>query len=84
VLGVPFLLALISKNQIVTAAALSLIAALGDLMPPTALAGLFAAQVVGVENYFSVLKKCLVPALVIVIYGILFIIFAKPIASIIL
>jgi len=84
VLGVPFLLALISKNQIVTASALSLIAALGDLMPPTALAGLFAAKVVGVDNYFSVLKKCLIPVLVIVVYGILFIIFAKPIASIIL
>lgn len=84
VLGVPFLLALISKNQIVTAAALSLIAALGDLMPPTALAGLFAAKIVGVENYVSVLKKCLVPAIVIVVYGILFIVFSKPIASILL
>lgn len=34
VLGVPFLLALLTQNQIITAAAISLIAALGDMMPP--------------------------------------------------
>lgn len=44
VLGVPFLLALLSGNQIIVAAALSFICSLGDLMPPTALAGNYAAQ----------------------------------------
>lgn len=83
VLGVPFLLALLGKDQILTGSALSLIASLGDLMPPTALAGIFAAQIVGVENYFQVLKKCIIPALVIIVYGLLFIIFSKPLASII-
>lgn len=63
ILGVPFILALIGKNAIITASALSAIAGLGDLMPPTALAGMFAAQVVGVKNYFKVLRYCLVPAL---------------------
>lgn len=81
VLGVPFLLALISKDQIVTAAALSLIASLGDLMPPTALAGLFAAKIVGVENYVDVLKRCRVPALMILTIGIVFIIFSKGLAG---
>lgn len=81
VLGVPFLLALLGKNEIVTASSLSFIASLGDLMPPTALAGIFAAQVVGEENYVNVLKKCLIPALVIIIYGLIFIIFAKQIAG---
>ncbi len=84
VLGVPFLLALISKDQIITAAALSLIASLGDLMPPTALAGLFAAKIVGVENYIDVLKKCKVPAMVILSIGILFIVFSKGIAGVLL
>ncbi|MFR5881074.1 MAG: TRAP transporter large permease subunit [Cloacibacillus evryensis] len=37
VLGVPFLLALLKYNSIIVAAALSLVASLGDLMPPTAL-----------------------------------------------
>ncbi len=73
VLGVPFLLALLGRDEIVVGSALSLIAGLGDLMPPTALAGLFAAQVVGVKNYFSVLKVCMVPALVTAIWGILII-----------
>ena len=54
VLGVPFLLAFLSKNQIITAAAISLIASLGDMMPPTALAGIFAAQVVGLDKYTKV------------------------------
>jgi len=63
ILGVPFILALINKNAIITSAALSAIAGLGDLMPPTALAGIFAAQVVGEKNYFKVLRYCLIPAL---------------------
>jgi len=44
ILGVPFILALINKNAVITASALSAVAGLGDLMPPTALAGIFAAQ----------------------------------------
>ncbi len=63
ILGVPFILALIEKNAIFTSAALSAVAGLGDLMPPTALAGIFAAQVVGEANYFKVLRHCLIPAL---------------------
>ena len=77
VLGVPFLLAFLAKDEIVVAAALSLIASLGDMVPPTALAGIFAAQVVGLKNYTPVLKKCLVPCLMIVVWGLLFIIFAN-------
>ncbi len=80
VLGVPFMLAMLSGSQVITASAISLIAALGDLVPPTALAGMFAAQVVKVENYFLVLKKCLVPALILVGYGIAVIIFSKQVA----
>jgi TRAP-type C4-dicarboxylate transport system permease large subunit len=63
ILGVPFILTLIEKNAIITSSALSAVAGLGDLMPPTALAGIFAAQVVGESNYFRVLRHCLVPAL---------------------
>jgi len=70
ILGVPFILALINKNAILTASALSAIAGLGDLMPPTALAGIFAAQVVGEKNYFRVLKHCLIPALLLLAMGI--------------
>jgi GntP family gluconate:H+ symporter len=69
ILGVPFILALIGKNAIITASALSAIAGLGDLMPPTALAGMFAAQIIGEKNYFRVLRYCFVPALFLLFMG---------------
>jgi hypothetical protein len=54
VLGVPFLLAFLGGNDIVVCSALSLLAGLGDMVPPTALAGIFAAHIVGEKNYFKV------------------------------
>jgi TRAP-type C4-dicarboxylate transport system permease large subunit len=83
VLGVPFLMALLSHNQIITASAISLIAGLGDLMPPTALAGIFAAQVVGLKDYSDILKKSIVPALVMIVYAIVIIVFSGKLAGII-
>jgi len=70
ILGVPFMLSLLGTDQILAASALSLVAGLGDLMPPTALAGLFAAQVVDQENYFKIVKFCVLPGLLTVGYGI--------------
>lgn len=81
VLGVPFILALLSKNQIMVASGLALISGLGDLVPPTALAGIFAAQVVGEKNYFAVLKQCLIPAIATALWGICIIVWANPLAS---
>lgn len=81
VLGVPFMLALLGRDQIITAASLSLIAALGDFMPPTALAAIFAAKVVGIEKYSTILKKLIIPGLIIVVYAILFILFSKQIRA---
>lgn len=81
VLGVPFLLALLDKDQIITASAISLIASLGDMMPPTALAGIFAAQIVGLDDYVKVLKKCIVPSIILIVYALLFIVFSKPLAA---
>lgn len=82
VLGVPFLLALLGKDQIMTAAALSLIASLGDFMPPTALSAIFAAQVVGVDKYSRVLKRLIVPSLVIIAWALVFIVYSKQIAAV--
>lgn len=83
VLGVPFLMAFLSYNQIITASSISFIASLGDLMPPTALAGIFAAQVVGLDNYVPVLKKCIIPGIVIILYSIVIILFSKQLGYII-
>lgn len=80
VLGVPFLLSFLAKDEIIVASALSLIASLGDMMPPTALAGIFAAQVVGMEKYTPVLKKCLLPCLIVIIWALVFIVFADLLA----
>ncbi len=77
VLGVPFVLAFLGQNEIITASSLSLIAGLGDLMPPTALAGMFAAQVVGQKNYFKVLRHCIWPGILTAAYGIFLIINAN-------
>lgn len=81
VLGVPFALAFLNMNTVYTVAALSFIASLGDMMPPTALAGIFAAQVCGLKGYVQVLKRCLVPMAVVVVYGLVFIYFSKTIAA---
>lgn len=81
VLGVPFVLSLLGKDQIVVSSALALLSGLGDLMPPTALAGIFAAQVTGEENYFKVLRYCLVPALLTVLWGLGMVAAANPIAA---
>ena len=83
ILGVPFILALINKNAIITASALSAIAGIGDLMPPTALAGMFAAQVIGEKNYFKVLRFCIVPALFLLFAGIGVLLFAPILDKII-
>jgi hypothetical protein len=77
VLGVPFALALLGKDQVLAVSALALISSLGDLMPPTALAGIFAARVLDVENYFTVLKRCIVPATVICAVGIAALVYAN-------
>lgn len=84
VLGVPFTLAFLNGNTIVTIAGLSMVASLGDMMPPTALAGIFAAKVTpGVENYASVLKRCAVLMAATLIWDILFVIFSGQIVGII-
>jgi TRAP-type C4-dicarboxylate transport system permease large subunit len=81
VLGVPFLLSFLGQNEIVVGSALSLLTGLGDLMPPTALAGIFAAQVVGEKNYFKVLKITLIPAIATAIWALAMIFFANELGK---
>jgi len=83
VLGVPFTMALLGSDQIIVASALSIIAGMGDFMPPTALSAIFAAQVIGESRYSRVLKKLIIPALVILLWALIFIIFSRQIRSLI-
>ena len=84
ILGVPFILALIEKNAILTSTALSAIVGLGDLVPPTALAGIFAAQVVGEKNYIKIVRYCIVPAIFILAMGLGVLLFASHLEGILL
>ena len=70
ILGIPFILALVSRNALLTSASLSAIAGLGDLVPPAAVSVRFAAQVVGEKRLFGILRHCLVPALLQLAVGI--------------
>jgi GntP family gluconate:H+ symporter len=69
VLGVPFMLALISKNALLTSSALSAVVGIGDLMPPAAMAARFSAQVVGEKDFLKVLRYSLVPAVALLSAG---------------
>ena len=76
VLGIPFALILTGSNTIIITSALTLIMSLGCLVPPTAIGGIFAARVVGVERYSEVLKKCIIPSIVTIIVGLCTLIFS--------
>jgi len=78
VLGVPFLLALVNRNAIIAAAALSALAGLGDLVPPAAMAARFSAQAAGESDLKAVLRACGVPALALLAWS-LAVLSASPI-----
>ncbi len=81
VLGVPFALALLGKNQIVVLSALSLIGAMGSYMPPVALTPVVTGQLIGEPRYQNINKHLIWPAVAADAVGILMIIFANPIAK---
>jgi TRAP-type C4-dicarboxylate transport system permease large subunit len=81
VLGVPLIFVFLGTNEIIVCAALSLIAAVGDLMPPPSLLTVFSAQIVGEENHFRILKQSIIPIIVTLIYGIMMIVFAVRIGD---
>ncbi|MGE3841340.1 MAG: TRAP transporter large permease subunit [Vicinamibacterales bacterium] len=67
VLGVPFLLALLGRDEIVTTAGLSMLAALGDLMLPAALAVTLATQAAGLDDRRPVLRQCVIPGVLVAV-----------------
>jgi hypothetical protein len=82
VLGPPYILALQDLNSIILSCGAALIMGIGCLTPPTGIGGVFAMRVLGEEKYWPVLKKCLVPAIVALILGLLFMLFANEIGQI--
>jgi hypothetical protein len=76
ILGVPFTLALLVKNTIVVVAAISLICVLSQLIPPSAVGGYFSQGVVGLDKYTPILKRCIVPSIVTIMWAVLIIVLA--------
>ncbi len=73
VLGGPFVMAMIAKNQIVVASTISLIASVGEFLPPTAMSANLAAKTVEEKKYFNITKVAFVPILVTLAYSVIFI-----------
>ena len=83
IFGVPFALFFLGKNQIVVITALSLMAAVGQLAPPAAIAGRFSAQICKVKSFNMVLKKSILWMVILLIIAILVILFSEYFALII-
>ena len=81
VIGVPLVYVFIGKSALVVTAALVLMAALGDLMPPPALLCAYSSQIVGEKNHFKILKICLIPIVISMAAGILILVFAQEISN---
>lgn len=87
VLGVPsvLLFASLGKEAILTTVGISLVCPLGDALPPTAIIGRLTVATVGYKgSYMKLLKRCLVPWVVITVVGILMIIFANSLRFLLL
>ncbi|MBI5726560.1 MAG: TRAP transporter large permease [Ignavibacteriales bacterium] len=81
VFGVPLVYAFLGTNEIVVTSALTLIAGVGDLMPPPLLLPIFAGQIVGEKNNFTILKYCAIPILLTLTIGVLMIMYAREIGT---
>lgn len=84
IIGVPLVYVFIGKSTLVVTAALVLMAALGDLMPPPALLCAYASQIIEEKNHFRILKTCLIPIAISMTIGILILVFAQEISNLIL
>jgi gluconate:H+ symporter, GntP family len=84
VIGVPLVFVFIGKNEIVVTAALALMAALGDLMPPPSLLFAYAGQIVKIDNHFTILRRSFAAMTAAVVVALTMIILAKEIASVLL
>jgi TRAP-type C4-dicarboxylate transport system permease large subunit len=84
VIGVPLVYVFIGKSTLIVTAALVLMAALGDLMPPPSLLCAYSGQIVGEKNHFKILKICLIPIALSMTIGILILIYAQQISNFLL
>jgi GntP family gluconate:H+ symporter len=81
VIGVPLVFVFLGRNEIVVTSGLSMLAAIGDMMPPPSLLCVFAAQLLGIKNHFLVLRESIVPILLSLSAAVLMIIYAEQISG---
>jgi TRAP-type C4-dicarboxylate transport system permease large subunit len=81
VLGVPLVYVFLGRNELVVTSALSLIAGIGDMMPPPSLLCVFAAQLVGEKNHYRILRESLPMIVLTVLTAIALIMFAGQVGS---
>ncbi|WP_316862207.1 hypothetical protein [uncultured Cohaesibacter sp.] len=81
ILGIPFTLAMISENQIAFVAGTSMLCVLAQLVPPSALGGYFAQELVDEPHYMPVLKKTMVPVLITIAFTMVELVFANDFAA---
>jgi GntP family gluconate:H+ symporter len=84
IFGVPFALALLGQDNIITIAALSVVTSIGSFLPPVALTPTVAAQIAGIRSYWQVVRPCYVPIAVTLATGLLMIVHADRLAKILL
>ena len=77
VLGVPMALALLGKDQILAISSLGLIIGLGEMVPPTAVAALFSAQLLGLDSHMPVVRRCVIPSLAVLAFAVLMLVWAN-------
>lgn len=82
ILGGPFVMAFLALDNIIVASALSLLAALGEFLPPTAMSATFASQTVEEDKYIKITKAAIIPFFVTLVYAMLFIIVVARIWSV--
>lgn len=84
VVGVPLVYVFVGKSELIITAALVLMASLGDLMPPPSLLCAYAAQIVKENNHFKILRNSIIPIIFSLVIGLLILIFAEELATLIL
>ena len=67
-----------------TTAALSLLASLGDLMLPAAIAATLAARVAGVDDRRRVLRLCVLPALLAILTAVAALLFSPALGRLVM
>lgn len=80
ILGVPFAFAYIHQDMILNVSALSAISALAEFMPPTAISVALASYLVGDATVGQILRRSIVPLLVLTVVALVVLLFATSLA----